>query len=515
MSTSTTTQTEQRGFPSLPQFENNRYSSVPNRSADQASLAPITSITLATVPPTQDDDHPSDPMYTRSDTLYKRSGGPPGTVGTVEPPPQERSDDGRLHIPLGKVRKSPRRTYFDYGISATTDFHPTYDATSNNYSEKSSRNPSALYSMYSRLMPSVTCPPSPDLPSPSHAPTTTFHNHEKDVPATITTSPPTRSFFHSQPFWLVLYFCFNLGLTLYNKGVLIHFPYAYSLTAIHAFFGTIGGVFLLQAGVFTPAKLSVADNLALAAFSVLYTINIAVSNLSLEMVTIPFHQVVRAATPIFTIFLSMVLFGARSSRQKVASLVPVVAGVGLATYGDYYCTTTGLVLTVLGTLLAAVKTIYTSILQSSPSLSNPSHQSSWRRFIIPPRLKLHPLDLLTRMAPLAFVQCVILAHLTGELDRVRMWSVHEMTPWSLTVLCMNGGIAFGLNIGSFTANKMAGPLSMTVAANVKQVLSIILAVLIFDLSISLMNATGILLTLAGGAWYAAVEYGEKKARGKI
>jgi len=134
-----------------------------------------------------------------------------------------------------------------------------------------------------------------------------------------------------------------------------------------------------------------------------------------------------------------------------------------STYGDYYCTTTGLILTVLGTLLAAVKTIYTSILQSSPSLSNPPHQSSWRRFIIPPRLKLHPLDLLTRMAPLAFVQCVILAHLTGELDRVRMWSVHEMTPWSLTVLCMNGGIAFGLNVVSFTANKMAGPLSMTVA----------------------------------------------------
>lgn len=49
----------------------------------------------------------------------------------------------------------------------------------------------------------------------------------------------------------------------------------------------------------------------------------------------------------------------------------------------------------------------------------------------------------------------------------------------------------------------------------KQVLSIILAVVIFDLSISLMNATGILLTLAGGAWYAAVEYGERKARGKI
>ena len=51
-------------------------------------------------------------------------------------------------------------------------------------------------------------------------------------------------------------------------------------------------------------------------------------------------------------------------------------------------------------------------------------------------------------------------------------------------------------------------------ANVKQVLSIILAVVIFNLSISGMNALGILLTLVGGAWYATVEYREKKARAR-
>ncbi|KAH7882936.1 triose-phosphate transporter family-domain-containing protein [Phlebopus sp. FC_14] len=322
-------------------------------------------------------------------------------------------------------------------------------------------------------------------------------------------------FQNSQSFWLALYFSFNLGLTLYNKGVLIHFPFAYTLTALHALCGSIGGVLLLNSGAYVPAKLSDADNLALIAFSVLYTINIAVSNLSLQLVTIPFHQVVRSATPIFTILLSMFLFGARCSRQKTASLIPVIAGVALATYGDYYYTTSGLLLTVLGTLLAAVKTIFTSVLQSPPSLSHPSSKfSSQLRFLVPPRLHLHPLDLLTRMAPMAFVQCILLAHISGELDHVRHWSAHEMSPWRAVALCLNGAIAFGLNVVSFTANKKAGPLSMTVAANVKQVLSIILAVVIFDLSISLTNTSGILLTLAGGAWYATIEYGEKKVRGR-
>lgn len=47
--------------------------------------------------------------------------------------------------------------------------------------------------------------------------------------------------------------------------------------------------------------------------------------------------------------------------------------------------------------------------------------------------------------------------------------------------------------------------------NVKQVLTILFAVTIFDLTITKTNAFGILLTLIGGAWYAAVDYREKKS----
>lgn len=525
MSSLTATQAEQHDlFSNQPEFDTfrNTPGHLPKPSA---SIAPIP---LAAVKRPGQPDGPSQSM---SDILQKHHSSPSQLESRVSafrhvpPPPMVERSLLREYetppysdplIPSGQQeKKSPKRLYFDYGLStSTTDLASSLHLAAKGSPQNSSSRPSPLYTLLTSLLSPNSCPLSSELPSPSHARTSTFHLNEKDVPVTITTSP-RKSFFHSQPFWLVLYFCFNLGLTLYNKGVLIHFPFAYTLTAIHAFFGTIGGVFLLKTGIYTPAKLSNADNLALVAFSVLYSINIAVSNLSLEMVTIPFHQVVRAATPIFTIFLSMVLFGSRSSGQKVASLIPVVVGVGLATYGDYYCTTAGLILTVLGTFLAAVKTIFTSILQSPPSLSHQHHSDSLLRYLVPPRLHLHPLDLLARMAPLAFVECVILAHISGELERVRLWSVQEMTPWTATILSLNGVIAFGLNIISFTANKKAGPLSMTVAANVKQVLSIILAVLIFDLSISFTNATGILLTLAGGAWYAAVEYKEKRAKGKI
>lgn len=128
------------------------------------------------------------------------------------------------------------------------------------------------------------------------------------------------------------------------------------------------------------------------------------------------------------------------------------------------------------------------------------------------RLQLHPLDLLARMSPLAFIQCVFVAHLSGELDRVRMSSAQEMTSGRALALAANGFLAFALNVVSFTANKKVGALSITVAANVKQVLTILFAVFLFHLTITPVNALGIILTLVGGAWYASVEYQEKKRR---
>ncbi|GAA6027386.1 hypothetical protein JCM8097_007817 [Rhodosporidiobolus ruineniae] len=293
--------------------------------------------------------------------------------------------------------------------------------------------------------------------------------------------------------WLVLYFAFNLGLTLFNKLVLQGFPFPWTLTAIQMLSGTIGTQIALQQGYFTQARLTTKENGIMFMFSGLYTINIAVSNLSLHLVSVPFHQVVRAMTPLFTIIISIIFVRKRHSRQTYLSLLPVILGVVFATYGDYSFTPWGFILTLLGTLLAALKTIITNRVQVG-------------------RLKLHPLDLLVRMSPLAFMQCVFFGWWSGELDRVREYGATEMTKHKAIALAVNGAIAFGLNVVSFTANKKTSALTMTVAANVKQVLTIVLAVLIFNVALNPTNLLGISLTLAGGAWYAKVELQEKTAR---
>ena len=90
-----------------------------------------------------------------------------------------------------------------------------------------------------------------------------------------------------QAFWLILYFILNLALTLYNKVILVSFPYPYTLTAVHALFGLVGGTSLRLRNVYQPKSLWGSDHIVLVAFSILYSVNIAVSNASLGLVTVP------------------------------------------------------------------------------------------------------------------------------------------------------------------------------------------------------------------------------------
>lgn len=67
--------------------------------------------------------------------------------------------------------------------------------------------------------------------------------------------------------------------------------------------------------------------------------------------------------------------------------------------------------------------------------------------------------------------------------------------------------------GELLSSSIDGTRLMQGLANVKQALTILCAVGIFHLTITPANALGIVVTLAGGAWYAWVEYAAKHHAG--
>lgn len=202
--------------------------------------------------------------------------------------------------------------------------------------------------------------------------------------------------------WITLYFFANLALTIHNKWVLdkLNFNFPWSLTALHILLTGLGSyLIVLYLGITPPSPLQKDEHVILAAFSLLYTINIAISNVSLKYVSLSFHQIIRSTNPVFTVLLEFVFLGHRAGLWTTLSLAPVVLGVILATVSEYASVSfsgLGLCLTVMGVFLAAVKGIITNQLMVGS-------------------LKLHPLDLLWRMTPLCVLQCLAYAYGFGEL----------------------------------------------------------------------------------------------------
>lgn len=202
----------------------------------------------------------------------------------------------------------------------------------------------------------------------------------------------------------------------------------------------------------------------------------------------------RSTGPIFTIIIYRVYYSRSYAPATYISLVPIVFGVALTTYGDYYFTPIGFLLTLLGVVLAALKTVAANRLMTGG-------------------LKLPALELLLRMSPLAAAQSLFYAFLMGEFRGFFTWAAEgNLTNSYSMALAGNGLLAFFLNIASLHTNKLAGALTMTICANLKQLLTVVLGIVMFDLKVGKWSLWGVAITLLGAAVYSKVEL-ETKGRG--
>ncbi|KAF4440815.1 hypothetical protein F53441_12179 [Fusarium austroafricanum] len=306
--------------------------------------------------------------------------------------------------------------------------------------------------------------------------------HEYSIPSTVKFA------------WLGTYFFFSLLLTLYNKLVLGMFHFPWLLTFLHASFASVGTYVMMQMGYFKLSRLGRRENLALVAFSALFTANIAVSNLSLAMVSVPFYQTMRMLCPIFTILIYRIYYGRTYSTMTYMSLLPLIIGAAMTTLGEMSFTDAGFLLTILGVVLAALKTVVTNRFMTGS-------------------LALPPIEFLLRMSPLAALQALACATATGEVSGFHklITSGDVSLPPAFASLFGNGFLALLLNISSFNTNKLAGALTMTVCGNLKQCLTVALGIFLFDVTVDLLNGAGMAVTMLGAAIYSKAEL-DNKAR---
>lgn len=80
-----------------------------------------------------------------------------------------------------------------------------------------------------------------------------------------------------------------------------------------------------------------------------------------------------------------------------------------------------------------------------------------------------PMQLLSRMTPLALVQMIFCAFAFGEVSNLYAnWEVLKGGT-ALYVVALTGVGSFSLNLTSLQANKVTSPLTLSIMANLKQV----------------------------------------------
>jgi len=124
-------------------------------------------------------------------------------------------------------------------------------------------------------------------------------------------------------------------------------------------------------------------------------------------------------------------------------------------------------------------------------------------------LKLHEIDLLSKMCPLALLQIGFVSIATGEVSEIiTRWDELAAGP-ALQVVLLSGILSFSLNVSSFIANKVTSALTLCIAANVKQVLLVAFGTLYFGDPVGLLNGMGIVIVIIGSFRYGLVSITEK------
>ena len=129
-------------------------------------------------------------------------------------------------------------------------------------------------------------------------------------------------------------------------------------------------------------------------------------------------------------------------------------------------------------------------------------------------LALPPVEFLMRMSPLAALQALACATFTGEVwgfwDLITSGDI-KLLP-AFASLGGNGFLAFLLNISSFNTNKLAGALTMTVCGNLKQCLTVMLGIVLFNVTVDWLNGAGMGVTMLGAGIYSKAELDNKKKK---
>ncbi|XP_027336495.1 probable sugar phosphate/phosphate translocator At3g11320 [Abrus precatorius] len=285
----------------------------------------------------------------------------------------------------------------------------------------------------------------------------------------------------------------NIGVLLLNKYLLSNYGFKYPcfLTTCH----------MMVCSLFSYVAISVMDIVPLQSvrsknqfwkifgLSVVFCFSVVCGNMSLRYIPVSFNQAIGATTPFFTAGFAYAMSKKREAWVTYATLLPVVAGVIIASGGEPSFHLFGFIICVSSTAARAFKSVLQDILLSSEGE------------------KLDSMNLLLYMAPIAMM---VLLPTTLLMEENVIWITIELARRDIRIiwyLILSSSLAYFVNLTNFLVTKYTSALTLQVLGNAKGAVAVVISILIFKNPISMIGMLGYALTVLG-----VILYSETKKR---
>ncbi|KAL7161672.1 hypothetical protein ACSBR2_042194 [Camellia fascicularis] len=286
-------------------------------------------------------------------------------------------------------------------------------------------------------------------------------------------------------FW----YLFNIYFNIYNKQVLKVFPYPITITTVQFAVGTILVLFMWTSNLYRRPKISGAQLVAILPLAVVHTLGNLFTNMSLGKVAVSFTHTIKAMEPFFSVVLSAMFLGEIPTLWVVASLLPIVGGVGLASMTEASFNWPG----------------FWSAMASN--LTNQSRNVLSKKFMVK---KEESLDNITLFSIITIMSFFLLTPFTLFMEGVKVTPAYLQSAGLnvrqvyirslLAALCFHA-----YQQVSYMILQRVSPVTHSVGNCVKRVVVIVTSVLFFRTPVSPINSMGTGVALAGVFLYSRVK----------